>query len=67
MDSLIDRSAAGEEIVITRDGKPVAHVVAAGRINGAAKPDRVPGSAKGVIRIAPDFDEPLDDFREYMK
>jgi predicted DNA-binding antitoxin AbrB/MazE fold protein len=24
------------------------------------------GSAKGLIRIADDFDEPLEDFREYM-
>ena len=25
-----------------------------------------PGSAKGKIRIAPDFDAPLEDFKEYM-
>ncbi len=24
------------------------------------------GSAKGMFRMAPDFDEPLDDFKEYM-
>lgn len=24
------------------------------------------GSAKGKIRMAPDFDEPIDDFKEYM-
>jgi Protein of unknown function (DUF2281) len=24
------------------------------------------GSAKGLITIAPDFDDPLEDFREYM-
>ncbi len=30
---------------------------------------RVPkfGSAKGQIYISSDFDEPLDDFKEYMK
>ncbi len=27
---------------------------------------RIFGSAKGLIRIADDFDEPLDDFQEYM-
>ena len=27
---------------------------------------RVPGSAKGLIRMADDFDEPLEDFRDYM-
>jgi Protein of unknown function (DUF2281) len=25
------------------------------------------GSAKGMIRIAKDFDEPLEDFEEYMR
>ena len=24
------------------------------------------GSAKGKIKMSPDFDEPLDDFKEYM-
>ena len=24
------------------------------------------GSAKGLIKMSPDFDEPLDDFKEYM-
>ncbi len=24
------------------------------------------GCAKGLIEIAPDFDEPLDDFKEYL-
>lgn len=25
------------------------------------------GSCKGFFQISPDFDEPLDDFREYMQ
>ena len=25
------------------------------------------GSAKGMFVLAPDFDEPLDDFKEYME
>lgn len=25
-----------------------------------------PGSAKGKIRMAPDFDAPLDEFKDYM-
>lgn len=28
---------------------------------------RIFGSAKGLIKIAEDFDEPLEDFREYME
>ena len=27
---------------------------------------RKPGSAKGKVKMAPDFDAPLDDFAEYM-
>ena len=30
------------------------------------KPGRRAGSAKGMIRMADDFDEPLEDFDEYM-
>ncbi len=31
------------------------------------KQPRKPGSAAGQIWMAPDFDEPLDDFKEYME
>src|SRR5579862_283511 len=34
LDALIDRSTAGEEIVITRNGRPVARMVAVGGTNG---------------------------------
>jgi antitoxin (DNA-binding transcriptional repressor) of toxin-antitoxin stability system len=64
---LINRLGAGEDMVITKDGKPVARIV---RENGSAgaRPPRVPGSAKAdILRIAEDFDAPLDDFREYME
>jgi phosphoenolpyruvate synthase/pyruvate phosphate dikinase len=30
------------------------------------KKGRTPGLAKGMITMSPDFDEPLDDFKEYM-
>jgi hypothetical protein len=31
------------------------------------KPKPQFGSAKGLIHIAPDFDEPLEDFKPYME
>jgi hypothetical protein len=31
------------------------------------KPKARFGSAKGLIHIAPDFDEPLEDFKPYME
>jgi prevent-host-death family protein len=62
---LIEQLQPGEEIVITRDEKPVARLV------GEAKQERKPrrlGTLKGsVLYMAPDFDAPLDDFKEYME
>jgi prevent-host-death family protein len=54
---LIERAAAGEEIVIGKAGKPVARLVP----YKEAAPERKPGSMKGKIRIARDFDELPDD------
>ena len=54
---LIDRVNAGEEVVITRHGRPVARLIAAGQ----ARP-RVPGLLAGQgYWIADDFDAPLPD------
>ena len=33
----------------------------------APKPAPKAGSAKGLIEIGPDFDEPLEDFKPYME
>jgi prevent-host-death family protein len=52
---LVDRAAAGEEIVIARAGKPVARLAP---LAVAAAPRR-PGLLKGQIWIADDFDAPL--------
>jgi hypothetical protein len=35
-------------------------------VNEKAKPQRKAGLAKGLIQMKEDFDEPLDDFKEYM-
>lgn len=56
LSDLVDRAAAGEEIIIAKAGKPLARLVPIGR----AKPKRrSPGGWKGRVRIAPDFDAPL--------
>ncbi len=54
---LLERVARGEEIVIARAGKPVARLVPFKE--SVAK--RIPGTAKGKIIIASDFDAPLPD------
>ncbi len=52
---LLERVDAGEEIVIARNGKPVARLVAV-----SAAPRR-PGRLKGRLRIGADFDAPLPE------
>ncbi len=59
---LIDQAANGEEVLIIRENQPLVKMVAANR----NKRRRQFGSAKGKIKVADNFDEPLEDFREYM-
>jgi prevent-host-death family protein len=63
LSELVDKAAKGEEILIARDHKPVARLVAVARASGPRKP----GTAKGQVWIAPDFDEVPPDFRDYTK
>ena len=59
---ILDALAPGEEVVITRDGKPVARL-----LHDLPKGVPIAGRGKGkVLYMAPDFDAPLDDFKEYM-
>ncbi len=52
---LLEQVRLGEEVIIAKAGKPVARLVAF-----SEKPKRrVPGTAKGQIWIADDFDAPL--------
>lgn len=59
---LIDAISEGEEIIITQDNLSVARIVPVKK----SKPRPRFGSAKGLITISEDFDEPLEDFNEYM-
>ena len=59
--SLVRRAVAGEDIVIARDGKPLVKLVSLSQTQQA----RTPGSAKGKIRMAPDFDQTPTDFTDY--
>lgn len=55
LSKLLQRVIAGEEIIIAKSGEPVARIVPF----TTTPTRRVPGSAKGKIWIAPDFDAPL--------
>ena len=57
---LLQKAMVGEEVVIAKDNKPIAKLVPLtmpGR-------KRKPGSAKGRIWLAPDFDKTPADFAE---
>lgn len=60
---LVDQAAGGEEVVLTRNGEPIAKLIP---FTGTRPVKRRAGSAKGLIEMADDFDAPLEDFREYM-
>ena len=52
--SLVERVQKGEEIVITRAGKPVAKLT-------SINPERQLGILKGRLILSEDFDAPLPD------
>jgi prevent-host-death family protein len=55
LSSLVDRAAAGEEIVITKNGVPLAKLIAA---PFSGQP-RQPAHALGLQEVPEDFDAPL--------
>jgi antitoxin (DNA-binding transcriptional repressor) of toxin-antitoxin stability system len=58
---LIEDVALGEHVVITRDHIPVAELAPVTQ----PKPRPMFGSARGMVKMADDFDAPLDDFQDY--
>ena len=60
---ILDLAIKGEEIVITQDNKPVAKISPIAPVLRPLKR----GSAKGKVWMSDDFDEPLEDFKEYME
>lgn len=60
---LIEAAAAGEDIFIAQNEELLVQLVP----RTVTKRKRQFGSAKGLISMAPDFDAPLEDFKEYME
>jgi antitoxin (DNA-binding transcriptional repressor) of toxin-antitoxin stability system len=60
---VIDNLALGQEVVITDNEQPVAKLVG----ERPGRPRRpAPGAGKGsILDMAPDFDEPMEEFKEY--
>jgi prevent-host-death family protein len=59
---LVRKAMSGEEVVIARDNRPVLKLVP---VETRRTSRRRPGSAKGQIWMAADFDETPADFRDY--
>ena len=60
----VDR-APGEELIITENDQPVAKLVATAAPQESCVPR--PARRRPGPGHAPDFDAPLDDFKEYME
>jgi antitoxin (DNA-binding transcriptional repressor) of toxin-antitoxin stability system len=60
---VLESALQGEEVLITRGQRPVLRLV---RILEQEELYRQPGSARGLIGMRDNFDEPLADFQEYM-
>ena len=58
LSQLVERAAAGEDIVIQRNGIPVARLVP---VASSSSLQSVRGIWRGRVRIADDFDELPDD------
>jgi prevent-host-death family protein len=61
---LIEQLQPGEEMTITDHGQPLARVKKAERTSW---PCKAGSYRKAEFRMAPDFDAPLEDFKEYME
>ena len=61
---LLRRAEAGQQIVVTRHGRPVATISAPPRPVAASS---LIGAMKGRIRIAEDFDELGPEWDKYLR
>ena len=58
---LVQKAMLGEEIIIAKDNKAVARLVALDQTGKG----RVPGTAGGEIWMSEDFDDTPADFKDY--
>ena len=64
LSKLIQAALNGKQVIIAKGNRPVVRL----EVLPEARSNRKIGNAKNLIRsISDDFDEPLDDFKEYME
>lgn len=61
LSQLVDRAESGEDIIIARNGKPVARLVP---IASTASRASIRGTWRGRVHIAEDFDELPEDLAD---
>jgi antitoxin (DNA-binding transcriptional repressor) of toxin-antitoxin stability system len=59
---LVEQATRAGEVVLTRGGQIVARIVPV----EPQRKRRQPGSARGLVHMAEDFDATPDDFRDYL-
>jgi antitoxin (DNA-binding transcriptional repressor) of toxin-antitoxin stability system len=59
---LVEEAARTGEVVLTRDGMPIARIVPL----PVSRTARQPGSARGMFHMADDFDAMPEELREYF-
>jgi prevent-host-death family protein len=60
---LVKKAMLGEEVIISKDNKPLVKLVPVDRPQGPRKP----GSGKGqILYVAPDFDATPEVFKDYV-
>ncbi|HUI27904.1 MAG TPA: type II toxin-antitoxin system prevent-host-death family antitoxin [Candidatus Kryptonia bacterium] len=61
LSQLVRKALAGEEIIIAKDNRPLLKLVPLSR-----RQQRKPGTAKGQVWMAKDFDVTPSDFKDYV-
>ena len=68
LSALNDLVLQGEEIIITRQDQPITQLVSVKSVTASEKPRARFGNGKGtLVYMSPDFNAPLEDFKEYME
>lgn len=69
LSAILKRAAEGEEIVVTKHGRPYVEVRARKPLTSEeiiARRKAFFGCMKGEVEMSDDFDEPLEDFADYQ-
>jgi antitoxin (DNA-binding transcriptional repressor) of toxin-antitoxin stability system len=61
---LLEKLQPGEEMIIVDHGQPLAQVK---KVERTSWPCKAGSYRKAEFRMAPDFDAPLEEFKEYME